>query len=1052
MAQLLYILAVGRLLGSIEGALFARAAEPFTTQLWGHLPLLAFSIAFGATAAFFFHRSYLLRGLHRRSVAVEIAQRRLKDLERIIPELIIETDGTGRIEFLNDAARQVLFTATGKTRRLTLRQLVVPRDRPAFAAFFAACLAGETPMPGEFQLRLPSGEILPARAFAAPLLAVRDGAVIGMRAVFTDLRGERRFSQALDQRELVEAALTEVLKALTSAGDSEWEQALDTALSSLRPLVAVDRCSLLSVDPRTSAIAWEYAWARPDVAVLAPGEQFVDLRALPWLAEQVCAGKRVVVADLSSLPAAAQVERRRWERLGISSLFAVPVLVSGQVIAMMTFITTSGPAGWGPADLRLLETLCGMIASTWQQRRARREQRAANQQLVDIIEFLPDATFVIDQKGRIVAWNKAMAELTGCSRSDMIGRGDRAYSVPFHGEPVPLLIDHFSDVDLGEYSRNYEFIEMVGDNLYGETFVPFLNGGRGAYLWCTASPLYDGEGRIVGAIESLRDVSYRKRSEMALREGEERYRRLVETLNDGMGIVDAKGRIVFVNDRLCEMTGFSREELTGRHVGEFLPGLGTDADPLDWSGWELPLGEALECDLPCRDGRLMPARVSPSPLHAEDGEFQGGFAVITDMTSIRLAEARYRQLNENLERKVVESTRDLIAANDALRSSEGRFRRIIENLSDGYIFYSLDMRGEFTYISPSYREVLGYGTLEAMAGRFREWYAEPINSEAQMAAERTSLGFKQPPYELRVVHADGTPHVLEILEAPVFDHTGHLTSVEGVMHDVTEERRNLQLVREAQAKLVESEKLAALGGMMAGLSHEINTPIGIGVTASSHLEHLISDCDIRYRRGGLTEKGFEAFIERSRESSGLIHSNLARAADLLENFKQVAVDQSAGQERNVNLSQYLADIIRSLSPRLRNTGFRIRCRCPEDVELHCDPGALYQILSNLVLNSLNHGFAGLLVGEIVINVRRDAGQVVMTYQDNGNGMAAEQLARIYEPFYTTCRGRGGTGLGMHIVYNNVTQTLGGKITCASKPGRGARFTISVPLPAKVEHG
>lgn len=1008
--------------------------------------------AVGAGLAHWFHKTRLLRDLYEDRQQVELSRRRLRDLERIIPELIIEVNKKGEIQFLNESALNLLSLTPDSKYPDTVDLLIAPRDRAGFADFFAEALSGEMPASRRLHLLVHDGDLLPVRAIAAPILSIGDGNVMGMRAVFTDIRGELQYSQALDQHRLVAVTLTEVLKALTMAGADEWSHALDGALTSLRRLVALDRCSLLRVNCDDGDVGWEYQWAGSDVLEVDPGEHFARLLDLPWVAERIMAGDVVHVENLDDLPSGAELERERWARLGVCSLLAIPMFSEGKVMGLMAFDTVSAPAEWGAEDVRLLETLTGMIASTWHQRLARREQRAATQQFEDIIEFLPDATFVIDSKGRIVAWNKAMAQLTGKPRDEMLGQGDRAYAIPFHGERVPLLVDHFSDVDLNDYARHYQFIEMVGENLYGETFVPFMNGGRGAYLWCTASPLYDAEGKVVGAIESLRDVTYRKASELALREGEERYRRLVETLNDGMGIINAEGRIVFVNDRLCEMTGFARDELVEQHVGQFLPASNLDLDPLDWSGWELEPGDALELDIPCRDGSLLPVRVSPSPLHSEEGEFQGGFAVVTDMTSIRAAESRYMQLNENLEKKVVESTRDLLLANDALRNSEGRYRRIIEGLSEGYIFYSLDVSGEFTYISPSYRDILGYANLEDIVERFAFWYDQSYNWAARLAAEKTLLGFKQAPYELRVEHANGDEQILEVLEAPLFDQIGTLTSIEGIMHDVTDERHNQRLVREAQAKLVESEKLAALGGLMAGLSHEINTPIGIGVTASSHLEQLNADCVKAYQAGKLTQSNFESFLERTGESAHLIQSNLNRAAELMQNFKQVAVDQSAGQERTFNLSQYFDDVIRSLSPRLRNTAFKIICHCPDDLEMHCDPGALYQILSNLVINSLNHGFDGLLVGEINISALLDGDQIVLEYRDNGNGMSREQIARIYEPFYTTRRGRGGTGLGMHIVYNNVTQTLGGRIVCASKPGRGARFTISVPLPAEVEHG
>lgn len=971
-----------------------------------------------------------------------------------IPELIIEVNRGGMIQFLNESAcNLLLLTAPAESMSpVCILDLVTAMERPAFSRFLGEVLAGELPTPQRIHLKVNGGESIPVRAIAAPILANGQSGVIGMRAVFTDLRGEFEFRQVLDQHRFVEITLTGILKALTMADKDGWEQALNEALANLSQLVPLEACTLLKLNDASGTVSWEYRWGDRELAVNSRVARVTKLEDLPWLAGVIASGKLVHVARLNDLPAEAQVERERWTEMKICSLLAIPMYVEGAVTGLMAFETVTHPADWEPEAIRLLETLTGMIASTWHQRESAREERATTQKLEDIIEFLPDATFVVDSQGCVVAWNKAMANLTGKKPEDILGQGDRAYALPLYGERVPLLVDHFSDADLTESAEHYHFVEMVGANLCGETFVPFLNEGRGAYLWCTASPLYDGEGNIVGAIESLRDVTYRKAAELALREGEERYRRLVETMNEGMGIVDDEGHIVFVNDRLCDMTGYLRAELLDRNLCDFIGELASSEGLESWPGWHLPAGEALEVSIPRRDGSTLPVRLTPSALFGEDGAYQGGFAVVADMTSIREAEDRYRQLNENLEKKVVESTRDLLSANAALQRSESRFRRLIENLREGYVFYSLDTSGSFTYLSPSYREALGYDNMRETVDCLQRAYRDPMNEKASQTAAKTSLGYKQPPYELKVEHRNSDLRILTVLEAPVFDDNGQLTSVEGVMHDVTEDRRNALLVREAQSHLVEAEKLAALGGLMAGISHEINTPIGIGVTASTHLQQLNSAVEATYLRGELSEQGFESFLESSTESARLIQTNLTRAVDLLANFRRVAVDQSAGQERVFNLAEYFTDIMQSLSPRFRNTGFTIRCDCPPDLVMKCDPGALYQILSNLVLNSLNHGFDGLLVGEIVLTAQRRGDEVILDYRDNGVGMTRRQLARIYEPFFTTSRGRGGTGLGMHIVYNNVTQTLGGRISCASKPGKGTRFTISVPLPAEEANG
>ncbi len=558
---------------------------------------------------------------------------------------------------------------------------------------------------------------------------------------------------------------------------------------------------------------------------------------------------------------------------------------------------------------------------------------AANRKLTDIIEFLPDATFVIDAESRVVAWNRAMEELTGVPKEEMIGQGDYAYSVPFYGDRVPVLIDHFSDADVGDWRDIYHFVEINRETLYAETFIPFLNEGRGAYLWVTASPLFDSEGRVVGAIESLRDITYRRRAEEALRHSEEQYRRL----------------------------------------------------------------------------------------------------------------------NEDLEKRVEEGTRELRAMNAALGASEERYRRIVENLREGHIFYSHDTEANFTYVSPSFSDVLGYDSTDEFTVARDEWLAWPENREALEASEKGRLGLKQPPYDVHVRHADGSRRILEILEVPIFGPGREVTSVEGLGRDVTEVRRNMELIRQAQEQLVESRKMAALGTLVAGLSHEVNTPVGIGVTAVSHLAVCTRECLGKYSRGELTRSAFEEFLDSSSQTVELLQTNLNRAADLLQNFKQVAVDQSAGQARDFGLNEYLGDVIRSFRPRLQNTGFTLHHTCEDGLEMHCDPGALYQIIANLVMNSLTHAFDGMLVGEMRLEARRTDRSVQLEYRDNGIGMSRDQLARLYEPFYTTKRGRGGTGLGMHIVYNNVTQVLGGSISCTSRTGRGTRFVIDIPLQAEAAH-
>jgi len=257
-------------------------------------------------------------------------------------------------------------------------------------------------------------------------------------------------------------------------------------------------------------------------------------------------------------------------------------------------------------------------------------------------------------------------------------------------------------------------------------------------------------------------------------------------------------------------------------------------------------------------------------------------------------------------------------------------------------------------------------------------------------------------------------------------------------------RRTLDELRLAQKQLVESEKMAALGALVAGVAHEINTPLGIGVTAASHLETESKRVRTLVADGGLKRSDLEAYLDTAGSSSELILRNLKRADHLVKSFKQVAVDQSSEQRRVIELAEYLDEILTSLHPRLKRTKHEVVVDCDPTIRVNTFPGALYQVVVNLVINSLMHGFEEIAAGRVDLAVRCVDGQVEIDYRDNGRGMPETVRARIFEPFFTTKRGQGGSGLGMHIVYNLVTQMLGGTVACDSAPGQGVRFLVKFP--------
>jgi len=238
--------------------------------------------------------------------------------------------------------------------------------------------------------------------------------------------------------------------------------------------------------------------------------------------------------------------------------------------------------------------------------------------------------------------------------------------------------------------------------------------------------------------------------------------------------------------------------------------------------------------------------------------------------------------------------------------------------------------------------------------------------------------------------------------------------------------------------------MASLGRLVAGVAHEINTPIGITITASSHLEDATNDFYKLYQNDNITKKALVNYVETATASSKLLQSNLNRAADLIQGFKEVAIDQSNEEIREFKLKAYINDVLSSLRPKIARSGIQVNLNSPDDLVIKTSPGAIAQIITNLVINAITHAFEQEKGGTITINIEQKDQQINMQFKDSGCGIPTENLGKIFEPFFTTKRGQGGSGLGMHIVYNLVTQSLHGNITCSSNLGKGTCFHINFP--------
>jgi len=263
------------------------------------------------------------------------------------------------------------------------------------------------------------------------------------------------------------------------------------------------------------------------------------------------------------------------------------------------------------------------------------------------------------------------------------------------------------------------------------------------------------------------------------------------------------------------------------------------------------------------------------------------------------------------------------------------------------------------------------------------------------------------------------------------------------LEEMVEQRTST--LKSAQKQLIESEKMASLGELVAGVAHEINTPVGVGVTAASFLKDETNNINKKYISNSMTKADFDEYLTCSLQTTDMIFSNLQRATELVKSFKQVAVDQTVEEHRLFSVISYIEEVLLTLHPRLKKTHHTIEVSGERGVEIDSYPGSFSQIVTNLIMNSVIHAFDDEDAGHISIHIERSEDQVILTYTDNGVGVDEENLAKIFDPFFTTKRGFGGTGLGMHIVYNLVTQQLKGVIKCESHLGKGIKFIITIPV-------
>ncbi len=299
------------------------------------------------------------------------------------------------------------------------------------------------------------------------------------------------------------------------------------------------------------------------------------------------------------------------------------------------------------------------------------------------------------------------------------------------------------------------------------------------------------------------------------------------------------------------------------------------------------------------------------------------------------------------------------------------------------------------------------------------------------AIELREASLQQSEQELRRINSE--------LESRVEERTSALATINAELQTA------LGTLQETMKQLIQSEKMAALGQLVAGVAHEMNTPIGNALMASTSLHDFAARIRRDLESGSIRKSALTAFLDDALNSASITARNLQKASELIRSFKQVAVDQSSAQRRPFRLAEVIDEILLTQKPLLKKTGVAVRAEVDADIRIDGYPGALGQVLSNLVSNACVHAFADNGDPRIQISATLRDAAVILVFEDNGVGMSRAVLKHIFDPFFTTRRGQGGSGLGLHIVHNIVAEVLGGTIKVDSEPAHGTRFTLTLPL-------
>jgi PAS domain S-box-containing protein len=546
--------------------------------------------------------------------------------------------------------------------------------------------------------------------------------------------------------------------------------------------------------------------------------------------------------------------------------------------------------------------------------------------------------------------------------------------------------------------------------------------------------------RTLVEADTAREAAVRALAEQRL--AEESYRKLFEASIDGIYVTTPAGALLNANPALARIMGYDTPEALINSITDVASTV--YVHPSAREQYQLLMQRdgmvrEFEYQVRQRDGGILWLSDSATAVREDNGEVIRYEGTVRDITDQKRAEDAIAE-----GRRMLQMVIDTVPAVINVKNRELR-----------YVLMNRYMAGIFG-IEPA--DAIGRTTGDLMS---RYGAQKTDENDRQVLKRRGGLGF----YEEEYKDSSGNMRQWLVNKLPLLDADGEIEHIVTVALDIGERKRGelemrkardaaetaLRNLRETQASLIEAEKLAALGRLVAGVAHEVNNPVGISLTVASALERKTAIFADEVTRGDLRRSSLNEFLNTSRNASSQLVANLNRAAELIASFKQVAADRNYSDQRTFDLADLTEQVVLSLRPGLRKQNLALSVDCQPNLIMNSYPGPYGQVLTNLFLNAVAHAFPEGRSGTIDIRARESGkDNVEIIFADNGCGMSLDVRRRAFDPFFTTRRDQGGTGLGLHIVYSIVTNRLGGRLDLDSEPGGGTRIQIILPRMAPLE--